>query len=315
MLEYFPYINFSKKIAVSTDLWKTEQVNYQQQTAIKKRNFNVFLIFVLFLDLFFGAFLLLARPNCNFIISLIIFISLVILFFVIKTWQKKNLSIWQKRNNRLFASTLKEAIFNSFFSDVKLNTDMKIAQKVAYGSFLYETRQNVKNLIFQYEGFFNQQPFLIHYCEQGNTLGVEKSAFFNLVKNNNTEINHFFCLKNQQLSPPKAEIQHFGYFTLLETEFNFYSSTRGSLAAFIEKNEMILQRLANLKLNFLAISLIDNKVNCVFDKKLLSFWKEIEISQPLTEETLKSYYTKMSDLVTLVSLLQNLEIPTVETPS
>ena len=310
MLEQFSPSNFNKKIAISIDLWNTEQANYQQVAKVKKRNFGILLYSILAIVLAAGSFVMLARIKLAILISLIVIGLLILVFFIIKNLQKRNLSEWQQRANRLFAPSIKFSIFAAFFGNLKANQDIKMARKVLNNSFL-EKEIEIKELAFQYEGIFANQPLLINYVIEKQLVGSKKIAFFNLVKKENSNIQYFFCLKKQELKNTKVpDFQHFGYFTDLENTFNFYSAQRGSLAAFLEKNEMILQRLSNLSLNFLAVSIIDNKINCTFDEQLFDFWEKIEISQTLTASHLEHYYGQLSKLSTLISLLQNLELPT-----
>ena len=309
MLEHFPFHNFNKKIAVSLELWRSEQAHYQQQTAIKKRNFRLILGFILFVILGLGVLAILARPNFVFFIAAVILIFSVLSFLLIKILQKRKLSQWQARNNRLFAPALKAAIFRAFFDELEPKSELPTVRKVLINSSLYSENINLQTLDFQYEGFFNQEPLFVYAGSYSQNLSSQPTAFFNLSKTAKNDTTHFFSLKSQQLEPKNtAKNQEFGYFAELETQFNFYSVQRGALAAFIEKNEMILQRINNLQLNYLTVSVLKNKINCSFDTKLLNFWQEIEITKPLETSDLEHYYQNMSKLATLISLLQNLEI-------
>jgi hypothetical protein len=314
MLEYFPFHNFNKKIAVSLNLWKDEQQHYLKQTAIKQRNFRLTRALVLLFLLVTGIFATLARPSWIFVIVIISLILCGIAISGIKIWQQQTFSKWQDRNNRLFAQPFKEAIFKSFFDELQASQNLKTSQQVIYKSHLYPNAVAVQKPDLLYEGLFNNEPLLIYLGTYSQGLLKKDTAFFNLSQSINNNVEHFFCLKNQNLEKKsEAEPQHFGYFVELEAEFNFYSNQRGTLAAFIEQNEQTLVRLANLKLDYLAISILNNKINCAFDVQLLNFWQEIAITKILTEEDLKIYYNNMSKVITLISLAQNLEIPILET--
>lgn len=313
MLEYFPYSNFSRKIAVSLDLWKSEQSHYEQLTAVKKRNFRLVWAFAVFSLLSLSILAILARPTWVFLIVIVAVVLSILFFSGIRIWQQQNLNQWRERNNRLFAQPLKEAIFKAFFDELQPNKNIKTTHQVIHKSLLYPAATTLQSIDFQYEGFFNNEPLLIYFGAYGQSLSKHNTAFFNLSKKVKNNIQHFLCLKNQNLEKnTDAEPQHFGYFSEMEAQFNFYSNQRGALAAFIEQNEQILQRINNLQLSYLLVSVLGDKINCSFDIKLFTFWQEIEISKPITNEDLQRYYNDMSKLVNLVSLAQNLQIPALE---
>jgi len=313
MLEYFPFANFSKKIAVSLDLWKSEQAHYEEITAIKKRNFRLTWAFVVLLMLCSVIFAILARPTW---VIVIVIISLVMAFAVfsgMRIWQKYILSQWRARNNRLFARPLKEAIFKAFFESLQPNQNFKTSLQVIHHSSLYPTASSLQSLEFQYEGLYNNEPFLICAGTYGQNLSKQFTTFFNLSKKVKNNTQYFLCLKHQDLDKLiDCEHQHFGYFSEMEAQFNFYSNQRGALAAFIEQNEQTLQRIGNLQLSYLKLSILADKISCAFEVKLFDFWHEIEISRPLTNSDLQKYYNDMSKVITLVSLVQNLQIPSFQ---
>lgn len=306
-MESLSFDNFQRRAAKSLTIWQQEQNHYTLQRQQREKSLrNIALVFLLLIVIIGSIAIAFVPSTGNVAIGLVG----LLLILAATTWRihHNEIASWEQRANRLFVPELKANIIKAYFPSLVQYETEQSPHKIMYKSQLYPNLESLR-LEHQWEGFVGNSPTRLVISRLGLAHNTH-DVFIQIKVPADTAVAYYWqdkALGNEHVSgKPLAE---FGYFGELETTFRFFCDARGYLAAFIERNQYILQQIAQLQFPCLQVGWHHDDIFCRFDAEALKALLSVEFSQSDVSNQLESWYKSLLRLEELIGLLAQLSPP------